>query len=536
MSLPKTTNHKSQESHQTEQAISALDTLLTHAGFDAGDLQVALEAIKNAKEQSLEKSDDQYKFFVDRTLIYEDHDAFIFKRADSKSGRWYLRIYDSKRTKPVIRSLKTSDKIQALASARLIYIELKGKIERGERLKSINPIELITKWDEKLKAQISDIPHEGIVPASYKNKRYFLDNWKEYIEHLHLSKTPIDKIDPQRTRDFGTWLKLKPKDQSRHSGSRSLDIINNNIVEIRRMYKELALRDRYLSDNQLPQIDKLKVQRDEGSKRDILNEEQYEKFWKYLQFNYITKKHNPKCDAKELEVRKIWKEFIFIMSNVGFRSKELLGIKMSDIMENPSWDLKRQQTDVLMKVRKENSKTGRSRVCVAPVKKRIERILSSYKKIGIIHQPDDFLFISPISPERKQYSREQMWGRLRKTIKQSGLEEELDREGKTITLYSFRHQYATWRLRYGDVPIHLLAKQMGTSVQKIESTYGHIQVEQQAELITKAQSHIKATGYVLDKPEVMNEDESLLDSQSIGGRTLVVTHRKNKTPKTLNKK
>ena len=108
---------------------------------------------------------------------------------------------------------------------------------------------------------------------------------------------------------------------------------------------------------------------------------------------------------------------------------------------------------------------------------------------------------------KSTYPREVFASRLNEVLKASGLQEELDREGKSITLYSFRHQYACWRLRYGDVPIHLLAKQMGTSIQKIEQTYGHIEVEQQADLITKAQDHIKKTGFVLNKPEVIEEDD-----------------------------
>ena len=39
-------------------AINALDSLLTAAGFDAGDLQIALEAIKQAKEHSLQPKQD----------------------------------------------------------------------------------------------------------------------------------------------------------------------------------------------------------------------------------------------------------------------------------------------------------------------------------------------------------------------------------------------------------------------------------------------------------------------------------------------
>ena len=89
-----------------------------------------------------------------------------------------------------------------------------------------------------------------------------------------------------------------------------------------------------------------------------------------------------------------------------------------------------------------------------------------------------------------------------------GLQDEFDAENKSVSLYSFRHQYACWRLRFGDVPIHLLAKQMGTSVGKIESTYGHIMVLEQADQITKNQEEqrLKRNGVRLDIPEVLDDD------------------------------
>ena len=100
-----------------------------------------------------------------------------------------------------------------------------------------------------------------------------------------------------------------------------------------------------------------------------------------------------------------------------------------------------------------------------------------------------------------------MYQRLNKVFADSGLKDEFDSEDKNVSLYSFRHQYACWRLRYGEVPIHLLAKQMGTSVQKIEKTYGHIMVVEQADEITKGQQILRRSDYVIDKPEVIEDDE-----------------------------
>ena len=161
-----------------------------------------------------------------------------------------------------------------------------------------------------------------------------------------------------------------------------------------------------------------------------------------------------------------------------------------------------------MKVRKENSKTGKGRLCVAPVRDRVEKVKKYYKQMGVKQDKGDFLFINPTSKQRNSYGRMVFYNRLKKVFLDSGLQDEFDAENKSVSLYSFRHQYACWRLRFGDVPIHLLAKQMGTSVGKIESTYGHIMVLEQADQITKNQEEqrLKRNGVRLDIPEVLDDD------------------------------
>lgn len=54
--------------------------------------------------------------------------------------------------------------------------------------------------------------------------------------------------------------------------------------------------------------------------------------------------------------------------------------------------------------------------------------------------------------------------------------------------YSFRHTYATLALTHDKVPIHTLAKQMGTSVLMIERHYSHLKVIQAVEQLSGAET------------------------------------------------
>ena len=94
-----------------------------------------------------------------------------------------------------------------------------------------------------------------------------------------------------------------------------------------------------------------------------------------------------------------------------------------------------------------------------------------------------------------------MTKRLKETLAASGLQKDLTEESRSLSLYSFRHFYAYQRLIHG-VSIHLLAKNMGTSVDKIERTYGHINTELHSNEITKNQGFLKRTETIIESKEV----------------------------------
>ena len=121
------------------------------------------------------------------------------------------------------------------------------------------------------------------------------------------------------------------------------------------------------------------------------------------------------------------------------------------------------------------------------MKRRLEVIKKSYKDLGVEISPDDFVVMNSQKSDRSAYTRQMLYQRLQSAIELSGVKDELDKVHQHISLYSFRHQYISWRLRFGGVPIHLIAKNCGTSIQKIESTYGHIETEKQIDVITMNQ-------------------------------------------------
>ena len=116
-------------SNRASNKVEALALLLDKAGLDPDDLAPALLAFAAAKQQPRHHQ-RKAGASTKKELIYDDENSFIYKRGDTKSGKYYLRIYDSISKRPFIKSLKTTDRIRAITTAREIYQDVKGKIER----------------------------------------------------------------------------------------------------------------------------------------------------------------------------------------------------------------------------------------------------------------------------------------------------------------------------------------------------------------------------------------------------------------------
>ena len=117
----------------TTSTINSLDALLASKGLDVGDFITAIDAIAKIKErdaakqvkEELKQKEKQKKIFVDKEFVHETRtDVFIYRDGRTKSGRYYVRIYDPRTKRAHSESLRTSNRIQAL-SKQSNYIENK---------------------------------------------------------------------------------------------------------------------------------------------------------------------------------------------------------------------------------------------------------------------------------------------------------------------------------------------------------------------------------------------------------------------------
>ena len=89
-----------------------------------------------------------------------------------------MRVKEKGKT-PFVKSLDTQDRSEALVQGRMLYQEVKGKIARGEKSRSLTTSKLIQNILKSESKKITTLPKAGITKKStYDVKVPILKNWQ----------------------------------------------------------------------------------------------------------------------------------------------------------------------------------------------------------------------------------------------------------------------------------------------------------------------------------------------------------------------
>lgn len=158
------------------------------------------------------------------------------------------------------------------------------------------------------------------------------------------------------------------------------------------------------------------------------------------------------------------------MGRTGLRPNEARQLRWCDIDQFRAED---EQLYIVLSI-SPNTKTGeRDVIGLGELMEVFERIKARTK----FREPSDYVFCDTSGQPIDNFG---------KTFKEVLLQCNLlkDRYGRTRTIYSLRHTYATLRLLHGDVPIDDLARNMGTSSTMIERHYSHVTNRQKAKTLS----------------------------------------------------
>ena len=82
----------------------------------------------------------------------------------------------------------------------------------------------------------------------------------DFITSINHKNTPIDQLPSEKLIQFGSWFRDLPRRDGR-TKKRSVEQINNAISELKLAYYKVAVRNRYISNDLVPQIIRLNNRR-----------------------------------------------------------------------------------------------------------------------------------------------------------------------------------------------------------------------------------------------------------------------------------
>ena len=144
------------------------------------------------------------------------------------------------------------------------------------------------KYLEKQAEHISPLPKEGITKETYGNKCDYLGLWERFIRLKKLDKTKIEQIPTEVGKEFPKWIQTQEK--KAHKGKPySNAYINAVVSEVNYMYHKYALANKYISQQNIPQFERLRVQKRGEHRRDILSVEEWNTLTTFMRSNKYLK-------------------------------------------------------------------------------------------------------------------------------------------------------------------------------------------------------------------------------------------------------
>jgi integrase len=363
------------------------------------------------------------------------------KRANSSN--WYARL-TLDNGKRIVRSTKTEDFEQAKERALELYYDTRARIKN------------------KLPAQTRKFKHvaEFAIQRMQNdlNDGYGKQAYKDYISALtrwlmpYFGSTDIDKIDLAALTAFDHWRTQKHTKQFSQSG------INNHNAALNRVLDEAELNGWIVKSMRPTLLNKGTKSESRGSFTDA----EYKQIYTALR-TWHKKTNNGQAAA----TREVLRNYFLVLGNTGVRhGTEALGLRWKNI----EWHTDHDERYLVLNV------DGKTDKRPAVARDTVEDYLLRQSKLNpelsydsfdelVSAKNDAFVFTTRLGTVANIHSLNAAFNAL---LDQLGLK--IGADGKSRTLYSLRHYYATRDLKRG-VTTHALSKQMGNSTAMLDKHY-----------------------------------------------------------------
>lgn len=421
--------------------------------------------------------------FYENSHSLRDGAILLYTRRGLKKPRWQARLKVPGVLGYIIKSLKTSDLNTAITEAEDLFYGLKAENKLGLDVKQSGNIKFKDLWKQFYAAhEVSLSIHRQRLYKLFGTK-YFIPYFGEFrvadmpdafVERYWDWRINFHK--EAKEPEEGEARKFRPN-VAIVPAQKTLDMEAGMLKQLFRWGKRIGAVKRE------PWIKATKVKHTKGvERRPTFTEAEWKTVYEYLR-KWVKEPmkssegkkggrlHRSGPHALHRYQRELLRDYLLFMANSGLRPNEARQLLWRDVRIEKDSDGK----SALVVEIAETTKTGaRTVVCRDGAEVYLDRL----KKLSKHAEPEDYVFCGwdgePVDNFNKTFH----------TVL-SKLDLLADRWGKRRTVYSLRHFYCTQALLSG-VPIHVLAKNMGTSISYIEKHYSHVLTLMQAkELRTK---------------------------------------------------
>ena len=408
----------------------------------------------------------------------------IYNRQELANSWWTARTRKADADGYYTKSMNTTDKATAEVKAVVWYNNLQVKIDQGNVpvSKSVNQI-----CDLYLKQLKSEVNRGDRSQRNYDDYKTVVDKFiREYF-----GKKQIDRI---RTKDVENFIIWRQDYYLTGKGSKQKTVTylrkgkpitrpaqkpkGTTVSALATLKTALngafttAVRADFMAEQNVPRIEI-------STRRTKAKSTQKRPAFSKIDYDTIVRKSTPwakKGATKALNDRRLLlREYFLILVNSGLRpGSETDGLLWKHVT------FPKNKSGAKYPLLQVTGKTGSRDVAAMPRSVAYFGRLKKYQQVrtGSNPTPNQHVFSTPDGMHVKHSSLRQVFEIMIKAI---GVTQ--DARGGKYTLYSCRHTYATFRLTNAEIPITLLAKNMGTSIEMIERHYGHLDVRNMADVL-----------------------------------------------------
>jgi integrase len=243
----------------------------------------------------------------------------------TQSGLVYqMSVWFRENQKYYRKSLRTENLQEGIELSEEIYLDLKSKIRNNEVIFEYTSKELVDKYLEHRKLEVSSNPNQGITEGRWVTIRSQMKHFLYFVGE----KTKLSSIPSYKFEEYFNHRINNPSYSKNKRPVRMLTLLNESST-INNFYNFCFERN-YLDNKSKPLFPKNKLSKNKliHSRQELTNEE-----WKTIYLHLRT--WGKSCPPKEKEQKEFIRYFIILLCNTGLRFGEGRQLKWEDLSVKP---------------------------------------------------------------------------------------------------------------------------------------------------------------------------------------------------------